>query len=101
MLTVRKIVELGQNPNRTELLGPISVFACLWDTEQPTPKKIKKISKQIKMAKTMEKLNMIKDLALVGKKKISLKMKKAIKRVHYQRVKNKIVNTIFTIRTKI
>ena len=51
----------------------------------------------MKMAKTMEKLNMIKDLALVGKKKISLKMKKAIKRVHYQRVKNKIVNTIFTV----
>ena len=35
----------------------------------------------MKMAKTMEKLNMIKNLALVGKKKISLKMKKAMKRV--------------------
>ena len=40
----------------------------------------------MKMAKPMEKLNMIKDLALVGKKKISLKMKKAIKRVHYERL---------------
>ena len=80
------------------MLGPIAVFACLWDTEQPTPKKKEKmIYKQMKMVNTMEKLNMIKDLALVGKKKISLKMKKAIKRVHYQRVKNKIVNTIFTV----